>query len=363
MRDPSVGVHFGTLAIHAGSRASPRGMSVSAGHGEGLLASADPALSVLEERIAALEDGSAAVAVPSIETARLVALQALMQPGDEVVVARGYGMRGGHRLEEAVGCFGWNVRRAEPDRPESLVDALSDRSKAILVETSTGEGVFRDIEAIGRVAQRARLPLIVDNTLATPYLLRPLELGADVVLHDARAYLGGFEDAKAAFIVDGGSFDWAGDARFPAISGPRRQRGAISDMVGNFAFVAACRAIAARSVGQTVSRAAAKAILQGVETLPLRMERHCGNALAAARFVERHPAVHGVTYAGLEADAGFALARRFRGAGARLSFKLVNAAFVERFAASVNLFTVGADAFGSRSAVLYPAGVGRRHRG
>ena len=345
MSDQAGGSRFNTLSIHAGRRLpwesaatlasadTSEDIGADAGSftrrllaaGEAEHPAGSRAVAMLEERIAALDGGSAAVATASGRLARLVACRVLMQPGDELVASRQLSRGGQAAFEQSVKSFGWLVKPADPDRPETFVEALSDKTKAILVESISAHGAVTDIEAIARVAQRARVPLVVDNSFATPVLVRPLEQGADVVIYSDPGLLCGTATG-AGLIVDGGTFDWTDDARYPALAGPADDGSGliIAEAFGNFAFAVACRALGRRDFGHAVLPTSASWMLLGVETLPLRVQRHCDNALAAARHLERHPSVSRVSYATSADNRDATIAQRCcpEGAGAALSFRL-----------------------------------------
>ena len=366
MNDQASGNRFNTLAIHAGQR-SPHADHAMIALGDNLdLGGADAvslarrlldtsadgqstngsAHAVLEERVAALDGGSAAFAVASGRMARLIAFRTLMQPGDEIVASRQFSS-GKETFNRSLASFGWQVTSADPEKPESFVEALSDKTKAILVESISEHGAITDIEAIARVAQRARVPLIVDNSFATPVLVRPIEHGADVVIYSEPRLLCGVASG-VGLIVDGGTFDWTNDVRYPALAGPARDgHGLIlSEAFGNFAFTIACRLFARRDFGDAVLAPTAPWLLLGIETLPLRMQRHCDNALAIARHLERHPAISRVRYAGLPGDRGSPLAQRLcpEGSGAALSFQLAGGRQAEaQFLDRLRLLSTDAD--------------------
>ena len=291
----------------------------------------------------------------------MLAFHTLMLPGDEFVASRRLCSGSTNQFNNSFKNFGWHVKWADPDKPESFVDALSDKTKAIFVESlsNLGGGVT-DLEAIARVAQRARVPMIVDNTFATPFLIRPFEHGADIVLHSATKFLGGRCNSMGGIVVDGGSFDWTGDPRYPAITGPCHSHGGmvIGDTFGNFAFAVACRVLGLRDLGLALSPLDAFLILHGIETLPLRMQRHCENALAVAEHLARHPAVNWVHYAGLANDTGHALARRYcsKGAGAVFTFGIAAGYDAGvRFVGKLKLFSHLANVGGTRSLAIHPA--------
>ncbi len=368
---------FSTLAIHAGTSrqggigAIPIHQAADSLDDEGDHATAsfgasddvlgNPANTLLEERVAALEGGSAALALASGRAARLLALQALLRPGDEFIAARRRPGGSIDRFEHAFTSFGWVVKWADPSRPDAFVDALTEKTKAIVCESLADyDGAPTDLEAVATLARRAHIPLIVDNTLATPYLVRPFEHGADVVLHAATTFLGCHGTSTGGLIVDGGSFDWLGDDRYPGLSQPAPGHGGlvIGETYGNFAFVTACRVLGLRDLGPTLSPVDAFTILNGVETLPLRMRQHCDNALAVARALERHGGVEWVRYAGLPDDPGHTLARRHcpKGAGAVLSFGLRGGAEAcVNLVRRLKLFSHAATLGGTRSLVFHPA--------
>jgi O-acetylhomoserine (thiol)-lyase len=186
----------------------------------------NPTNAVLEERVAALEGGTAALAVASGHAAEFLAMHALMQPGDEFVAANK--LYGGsiNQFNHSYKNFGWSVVWADADDPSSFERAITERTKAIFLESIANPGgVIVDVEAVAQIAKKHRIPLIVDNTMATPYLIRPFDYGADIVIHSATKFLGGHGNSIAGLIVDGGSFNWAGDDRYPMISKPRPEYG------------------------------------------------------------------------------------------------------------------------------------------
>jgi O-acetylhomoserine (thiol)-lyase len=252
---------FSTLAIHAGARPDPttgaRATPIyqttsfvfdDVDHAASLFGLqtfgniytriGNPTSAVLEERVAALEGGPAALAVASGHAAQVLVFHSLLQPGDEFVAATK--LYGGsiNQFNHAFKSFGWNVKWADPDNLDSFNQAISEKTKAIFIESIANPGgVVTDIEGIAAVAKKAKVPLIVDNTLATPYLIKPFAHGADIVVHSATKFLGGHGNSIGGVIVDGGSFNWAGDARYPMLSAPRPEYGGmiLSETFGNFA--------------------------------------------------------------------------------------------------------------------------------
>src|ERR1700726_1309292 len=317
---------FSTLAVHAGAqpdpttgaRATPIYQTTSfvfndADHAASLFGLqafgntytriGNPTNAVLEERVAALEGGTAGLAVASGHAAQVVVLQQLMMPGDELIAARK--LYGGsiNQFTHAFKSFGWNVAWADPDDIGSFERAVTPRTKAIFIESiANPSGSGTDIEAVSAIAHNAGVPLIVDNTLATPYLIRPLDHGADIVVHSLTKFLGGHGNSLGGIIVDAGTFDWSKDNKYPMLSEPRPEYHGIKiqETFGNFAFAIACRVLGLRDLGPALSPMNAFLVLTGSETLPLRMQRHCDNALAVARWLKMNPKVDWVNYAGLE---------------------------------------------------------------
>jgi O-acetylhomoserine (thiol)-lyase len=321
----------------------------------------NPTNAVLEERVAALEGGTAALAVASGHAAQVIVLQQLMKPGDEVIAARK--LYGGsiNQFTHAFKSFGWNVAWADPDDVETFEQAVTPRTRAIFIESiANPRGSITDIEAIAIVARKAGVPLIVDNTMASPYLIRPIEYGADIVVHSLTKFLGGHGNSLGGIIVDAGTFDWSKDNKFPMLSEPRPEYHGIriQETFGNFAFAIACRALGLRDLGSALSPFNAFMILTGIETLPLRMQKHCENTQAIAEWLAVHPAVAAVNYAGLPGDKYNTLARKYspKGAGAVFTFSLKGG-----YDAGVNLvsklklFSHLANIGDTRSLVIHPS--------
>ncbi|BBF93331.1 O-acetylhomoserine aminocarboxypropyltransferase [Blastochloris tepida] len=380
---------FSTLAIHAGAkpdpttgaRTTPIYQTTSfvfddADHAAALFGLkafgniytrlGNPTNAVLEERIAALEGGTAALAVASGHAAQLLTMHTLLQPGDEFIASKK--LYGGsiNQFNHAFKNFGWVVKWADPDDIASFGDAVSVKTKAIFVESIANPGgVITDLEAVAGVARRARVPLIVDNTLATPYLCRPFEHGADIVLHSATKFLGGHGNSLAGLIVDGGSFNWSQEGRYPMLSAPRPeyQGMVLHETFGNFAFAVACRALGLRDLGPALSPFNAFMVLTGIETLPLRMQRHCENALAVAEFLSAHPAVSWVSYPGLKGDRYHTLAKKYvpKGAGAVFTFGLKGGYDAGvKLVSKVALFSHLANIGDTRSLIIHPASTTHR---
>jgi O-acetylhomoserine (thiol)-lyase len=326
----------------------------------------NPTNAVLEERIAALEGGRAGLAVASGHAAQFIVLHTLMQPGDEIVAARQ--LYGGsiNQFSHGFAKFDWHVKWADTRNADSFRAALSPKTKAIFVESIANPGgIVTDIEAVAAVAKEAGVPLIVDNTLASPYLIRPLEWGADIVVHSATKFLGGHGNSIAGLIVDGGKFDWGKDGKYPSLSEPCPSYHGMRlwETFGDMAFAIACRVLGLRDLGPALSPMNAFLVLTGIETLPLRMQRHCDNALAVARWLKEHPKVAWVNYAGLEGDPSHALQRSYspKGAGAVFTFGVKGG--YEAGVALVNgvkLFSHLANVGDTRSLIIHPASTTHR---
>ncbi|GJD81355.1 O-acetylhomoserine aminocarboxypropyltransferase [Methylobacterium gregans] len=326
----------------------------------------NPTNAVLEERIAALEGGTAAVAVASGHAAEFLTMHALMQPGDQFVAANK--LYGGsiNQFNHSYKNFGWEVAWADADDPASFEAAITPRTKAIFCESIANPGgVITDIRALSEVAKRHNIPLVVDNTMATPYLIRPFEHGADIVVHSATKFLGGHGNSIGGLIVDGGTFNWAGDARYPMLSQPRPEYAGmvLSETFGNFGFAIAVRVLGLRDLGPALSPFNAFLILNGIETLPLRMQRHVDNALKVATFLSRHEAVAWVSYPGLPEDRYHALAQRYTPKGAGAVFTLGLKGGYEagvKLVSNLQLFSHLANIGDTRSLVIHPASTTHR---
>jgi len=321
----------------------------------------NPTQAVLEERVAALEGGTAALAVASGHAAQLLVFHTVMQPGDNFVAAKK--LYGGsiNQFGHAFKNYGWQARWADPLEPESFESQIDERTRAIFIESlANPAGTFIDIAAIAAVAHRHGLPLIVDNTLASPYLIRPLEHGADIVVHSLTKFMGGHGNSMGGVIVDGGTFDWSASDNYPMLSAPRPEYNGmvLHATFGNFAFAIACRVLGLRDLGASIAPFNAFLILTGIETLPLRMQRHCDNARDVAGWLKRHPKVAWVNYAGLPEDPNHALQQRYspKGAGAVFTFGLKGGYEAGKtFVESLTLFSHLANVGDTRSLVIHPA--------
>jgi len=326
----------------------------------------NPTCAVLEERIAALEGGTAGLAVASGHAAQVVVMHALMTPGDEFVASKK--LYGGsiNQFNHSYKNFGWNVIWADPDDLAGFEKSITPKTKAISIESIANPGgVITDIEAIGKMARKAGVPLIVDNTLATPYLCKPIDYGADIIVHSLTKFLGGHGNSIGGMIVDGGTFNWSREGRYPMLSEPRPEYQGIvlHETFGNFAFAIACRVLGLRDLGPALSPFNAFLILTGVETLSLRMQRHCDNTLAVAQWLAKRPEIAWVSYPGLPSDKYHALAKKYapKGAGAVFTFGLKGGYDAGvKLVSNVKLFSHLANIGDTRSLIIHPASTTHR---
>jgi O-acetylhomoserine (thiol)-lyase len=321
---------------------------------------------VLEERVAALEGGTAGLAVASGHAAQVIVMQALMMPGEEFVASKK--LYGGsiNQFNHAFKSFGWNVVWADPDDISTFERAVTAKTKAIFIESIANPGgVITDIAAVSAIARKAGVPLIVDNTLATPYLCKPIEHGADIVVHSLTKFLGGHGNSIGGLIVDGGTFNWSREGRYPMLSDPRPEYNGIvlHETFGNFAFAIACRVLGLRDIGPALSPFNAFLILTGIETLPLRMQRHCDNAKAVSEWLAQQKSVAWVSYPGLANDKYHALAKKYvpKGAGAVFTFGLKGGYEAGvKLVSEVKLFSHLANIGDTRSLIIHPASTTHR---
>jgi O-acetylhomoserine (thiol)-lyase len=321
----------------------------------------NPTVAVLEERISALEGGVGAVATASGQAALHLAIATLMGAGGQIVAsARIYG--GSHNMfTHTLPRFGITTTLADPRDPDSFARAITDKTRLLFAETLGNPGLeVLDIKAVSDVAHKHGLPLLIDSTFATPYLCRPFEHGADLVMHSATKFLGGHGIAIGGILIDSGRFDWAASGKFPTMTEPYAGYHGIAftEEFGPAAFIMRARAEGLRDFGACMSPANAFYLIQGIETLPVRMSRHVANAEAVARFLEKHAAVAWVKYPGLESHPDHALAKRQlpNGAGAILSFGIkggrkAGARLIERLRVFSHLANVG----DAKSLVIHPA--------
>jgi O-acetylhomoserine (thiol)-lyase len=379
---------FETLALHAGqipdattgARAAPIYQTTSfvfdsAEHAASLFnlqtfgnvysRISNPTVAVLEERVAALEGGRAALATATGQAAEAVAIITLLEAGDHAVSASTlYG--GTHTL------LGVNLKKlgieatfVDPDDPENFRRALKPNTKLLYAETLGNPSInVVDIAALGAIAREAGVPFVVDNTVPSPYLCRPLEHGADIVVHSATKYIGGHGTTMGGVIVESGKFPW-GNGKFPGMTTPSQgYHGVIfHETFGDFGYTMRCRMETMRTFGPTLSPFNAWQLLQGLETLPLRMERHCANAIAVAKFLSEHPQVSWVNYPGLPDNRYYPLVRKYmpKGASGLLSFGIKGGTRAgETFIDSATFMSHLANIGDAKTLVIHPASTTHR---
>ena len=325
----------------------------------------NPTVAVLEERCAALEGGRAGLATASGMAAEMVAMLTLARAGDHLVAANT--LYGGTYSQFAVtfAQFGIETTFVEPDDPAAFARAMRPNTKAVFAETIANPRLnVLDLAAVAKVAHAHGVPLVVDNTLASPFLCRPIEHGADIVVHSVTKYLGGHGTTMGGVIVESGRFPWD-NGRFPQMTEPSRGYHGVRfyETFGDFGFTMKARMETLRTLGPALSPMNAWLLLQGIETLPLRMERHCANALAIARRLEADPRVAWVNYPGLDASPYRALAQRYlpRGCGGILSFGVRGgAAAGERFIEAATFMSHLANVGDARTLIIHPASTTHR---
>ena len=327
----------------------------------------NPTVSVLEERITSLEGGRGATATSSGHAAQLLALFPLMRPGDEIVASRKlYGGSLNQMANAFPRAFGWKTIFVDPDDPQNFARALTERTRAIFIESLANPGgVVCDIEAIAKVAADAGVPLIVDNTMATPYLCRPFEWGATIVVHSTTKFLAGHGNSIGGVVVDSGRFDWTKAGKYPALAEPEPGYHGLRfhETFGDLAYTVYGHAVGLRDLGPNQQPMNAFLTLQGIETLALRMERHCANAQTVAEFLKGHPAVAWVNYAGLPDSPYHALQKTYlpKGAGSVFTFGVkggyeAGVKLVETVALFSHLANIG----DTRSLIIHPASTTHR---
>ncbi|BAQ67491.1 O-acetylhomoserine sulfhydrylase [Rhodovulum sulfidophilum] len=321
----------------------------------------NPTVQALAERVAALEGGAGAVCCSSGHAAQIMALFPLMAPGRNVVASTR--LYGGTvtQFSQTIKRFGWSARFVDFDDLDAVKAAIDDDTRAVFCESVANPGGYvTDLDAISKIADTAGLPLIVDNTSATPYLCRPIEHGATLVVHSATKYLTGNGTVTGGVVVDSGKFDWSASDKFPSLSEPEPAYHGLNfhQTFGPAAFTFHSIAVGLRDLGMTMNPQGAHYTLMGIETLSLRMERHCANAIKVAGWLENHPKVARVTYAGLPSSPYADRARRIcpKGTGGLFTFALKDGydACV-KFVDSVRLFSHVANLGDTRSLVIHSA--------
>jgi O-acetylhomoserine (thiol)-lyase len=321
----------------------------------------NPTTDVLEQRIAALEGGVGALGLASGQAAVIYSILNIARAGDHLVSAAS--LYGGtyNAFVHTLPRFGIEVTLVDAADPAAFAKAIRPNTKAIFAETIGNPKVdVLDVRAIADVAHAAKIPLVVDNTLATPYLLRPIDFGADVVIHSATKFIGGHGTTIGGVLVDGGTFDWAGSGRFPDFTEPDPSYHGVNyvEAFGPAAYILKARVQLLRDVGAALSPFNAFLLIQGLETLALRIERHSANALRVAEFLQSHPKVRWVRYPGLPGDPAYAKAQTYlpKGAGGIVTFGIAGGAESARALIDrLQLFSLLANVGDAKSLVIHPA--------
>lgn len=375
--------HFETISIHAGAKPDETGSILppiyqnasyqfrDAEHAANLFTLKEagyvysrltnPTVSAMQTRLAAMEGGVGATAAATGHAAQMTGLFNLMRAGDEIVASnRLYGGTTS-QFKNSFVQFGWKAHLVDIDDHQAVKDAITPKTKAIFCESfANPAGVVADIEALAAIAHDAGIPLLVDNTMSSPYLLRPIEWGADLVFNSTTKFLSGNGSSMGGAVVDSGKFDWAQNDKFPmmVMGDPAYDGMKFMETFGEMAFTMRAHAVGLRDLGACQSAMNAYLTLLGMETLPLRMQKHCDNAQKVAEFLENHPDVDWVSYAGLKNNKYHDLAKKYspKGAGAVFTFGVKTGyegakATVE----SLKIFRHVANIGDTRSLVIHPA--------
>jgi O-acetylhomoserine (thiol)-lyase len=326
----------------------------------------NPTVAVLEERVASLEGGRGATGCASGHAAQLLALFPLMHPGDEIVASKK--LYGGSitQFSRTFKKFGWTANFVDPDEPGNFRKAITPKTKAVFLEVLANPGgVIVDVESVAKMAHDAGVPLVVDNTLATPYLCRPFEWGGDIVIHSTTKFLSGHGNAMGGVVVDSGKFDFTKKGKFPSLSEPEPAYHGLTftETFGDLAYTIHGHAMGLRDLGPTMAPLNAFLTITGIETLGLRMDRHVQNAQKVAEFLEGHPAVSWVSYAGLKSSKYHALAKKYlpKGPGSVFTFGVKGGyAAGVKVVESVELLSHLANIGDTRSLIIHPASTTHR---
>ena len=375
---------FDTLQVHGGQKADPttgsRAVPIyqttsyvfeNTDHAANLFALKEfgniytrimnPTTDVFEQRVAALEGGVGALAVASGSAAVTYTILNLAGSGDEIVSA-GTLYGGTYNLfKSTLPRYGIKTVFVDPDAPENFRKAITEHTKALYIETIGNPGInLIDIEAVAEIAHANGLPLIIDNTFGTPYLIKPIQYGADIVVHSATKFIGGHGTAIGGVIVDSGRFDWAASGKFPGLTAPDPSYNGISytETFGAAAFILKARVQLLRDTGACLSPFNAFLLLQGLETLSLRVERHIANAKKIVEFLSSHPQVAWVNYPNLEGSKYYDLAQKYfpTGAGSIFTFGIKGGAEAgKKFINSLKIFSLLANVADAKSLVIHPA--------
>tara|TARA_R110002096_G_scaffold81606_9_gene190178 strand:- start:1867 stop:3168 length:1302 start_codon:yes stop_codon:yes gene_type:complete len=386
---PIQGPGFHTLAVHAGASPDPATGARStpiyqttayvfddADHAASLFnlqsygyiysRLTNPTVSVLEERVAALEDGRGAIATASGHAAQMLIAFTLMQPGAHLLASNK--LYGGSltQFTNTFKKFGWDATLLDPDDPAAFRDHIRPETKAIFIESlANPTGVIADIAAFAEIAHAAGIPLIVDNTSATPYLCRPFEWGADIIVHSTTKFISGHGNAMGGMVVDSGKFDWGQNDKFPSLTKPEPAYHGLTfyETFGDLALTVHGHAIGLRDLGATMAPMNAFLTITGCETLGLRVAKHCENAMAVAEYLEAHPAVNAVTYPGLKSSKYYDLHQKYlpKGAGSVFSVSLKGGYEAGvKLVEALEMFSHVANIGDTRSLVIHPASTTHR---
>ncbi|NQU63659.1 MAG: O-acetylhomoserine aminocarboxypropyltransferase [SAR324 cluster bacterium] len=326
----------------------------------------NPTVSVLEERMASLEGGRAAVCAASGHAAQFLTFFTLLEPGDEFLASRN--LYGGSITQFGLSFkkLGWTCHFVDPTDPENFRRALTPKTKAIFLEILANPGgIIVDVEPVAAIAKEAGIPLIVDNTMATPYLCRPLDWGVDIVVHSTTKFLSGHGTSMGGAVIESGKFDWAQNDKFPSMTKPEPAYHGLTfyETFGDFGFTTKARAVALRDFGPSLSPANAFYTITGIESLPVRMDRHVANAQAVAEFLASHAAVSWVSYAGLKSSPYHDLAKKYlpKGPGSVFTFG-VKGGYDSgvKIVEGVELFSHLANIGDTRSLIIHPASTTHR---
>ena len=321
----------------------------------------NPTQDIFEQRIAALEGGTAALGLASGAAAINYTILALAKGGEHIVASKT--IYGGtyNLLAHTLELYGISATFVDPDDFEAFEAAIQDNTKALYIETlGNPNSNVADIEKIAEIAHKHGLPLVVDSTFSTPYLVRPFEYGADIVVHSATKFIGGHGTAVGGVVIDGGSFDWAASGKYPWISEPNSSYHGVSftDAAGPAAFVTYIRAILLRDTGATLSPFHAFIFLQGLETLSLRVERHVQNALKIVEYLNNHPQVEAVHHPSLATEPSHELYRKYfpNGGGSIFTFEIKGSEDdAKKFIDHLDIFSLLANVADVKSLVIHPA--------
>ena len=349
-----------SYVFHNSQHAADRFSLKDAGNIYGRLT--NPTQSVFEERIAVLEGGTAALAVASGAAAINYTIQALARSGEHIVASKTiYGGTYNLLAHTLPLTSGISATFVDPEEEGAFEAAIQPNTKALYIETlGNPNSNIIDIEEVAKIAHKHGIPLVVDSTFATPYLVRPIEYGADIVVHSATKFIGGHGAAIGGVIVDGGTFDWKASGKYPWISDPNPSYHGISfaDAVGPAAFATYIRAILLRDTGSTISPFHAFMFLQGLETLSLRVERHVSNALKIVEYLNNHPQVEAVHHPSLESEPSHKLYKKYfpNGGGSIFNFEIKgDDKTAQKFIDNLEIFSLLANVADVKSLVIHPA--------